>query len=83
MQQGDRVELRSCEPIMTIEYVIGADKLPATYQINVDTAGFSNGDLICVWFDSLNKKRFGFFKQSHVQIADRLIENAVSYVNTA
>jgi uncharacterized protein YodC (DUF2158 family) len=66
MNTGDIVQLKSGGPKMTIQRVIGDDKsnfgLKATDEY-LKIRGFTDGDVICQWFEGDNL-RDGTFKIS-------------------
>jgi uncharacterized protein YodC (DUF2158 family) len=61
---GDVVKLKSGGPQMTVQRIIGADDsnfMIKTTDEFLKTQGFSDGDVICQWFNG-NKLESGTFK---------------------
>lgn len=64
LHSGDVVQLKSGGPMMTIQRIIGKDKgniMLTTADEFLKTQGYSDGDVVCQWFDD-NKLESGTFK---------------------
>ena len=72
MNIGDIVQLRSGGPKMTVQRIIGADKnnfgLKAADEY-LKMRGFTDGDVICQWFEG-NALKDGTFKSASLNHLD-------------
>lgn len=62
-KSGDKVQLISGGPDMTVKGVIGDNSLNKMESFALTAAGFEDGDVYCQWFD-VNKLDGGAFKKS-------------------
>jgi len=66
---GNIVQLKSGGPQMTVQRIIGSDNsnfLIKTADELLKTQGFSNGDVICQWFNG-NRLERGTFKADSLE----------------
>lgn len=72
MEVGDVVQLKSGGPKMTIQRIIGFDKsnfgLKAADEY-LKMRGFSDGDVVCQWFEG-NNLQDGTFKAASLKTVD-------------
>ena len=72
MNVGDVVQLKSGGPKMTIQRIIGFDKnnfgLKAADEY-LKMRGFSDGDVVCQWFEG-NNLQDGTFKVASLKMID-------------
>ncbi len=67
---GDMVRLKSGGPVMVVEGIVGDKSSPVQLKTISQYAGYTDGDLYCIWMHEGGRKEHSFFKKETVLKVD-------------